>query len=186
MKYFRPVLITVFWGTLAASASLASTALAGGADRFDERMQPVLASYLKIQEALAADSTNGVQAAARSIAQDAVKLDAESVTGEHAAHYRDLPTQLKHAGEAVSRASSLEATREAFKQLSKPMAMWATMSQRPGVDVVFCSTAKSSWVQEHGAVRNPYYGNSMPTCGEVVSGAGHSIGPMKHARHGGT
>ena len=115
MKYLRPVLITVFCGTLVVSASLASTALAGGAGRFDERMQPVLASYLKIQEALAADSANGVQAAARSIAQDAVKLDAESVTGEHAAHYRDLPTQLQRAAAAVSSASSLEATREAVQ-----------------------------------------------------------------------
>ena len=182
MKYFRPVFITVFCGTLIVSASLASRALAGAADSFDGRMQPILASYLKIQVALAADSTDGVQAAAKSIAQDALKLDAKTVTGEHAAHYRDLPTQLQHAAAAVS----LEATREAFKQLSKPMAMWATMSQHPGVDVVFCSMADSSWVQEHGAVRNPYYGRSMPTCGEVVSRAGHSIGPVKHGHHGGT
>jgi len=161
-------------------------AFAGGADEFDERMRPVLASYLDIQEALAADSTDGIQAAARSIAREAVKLDAKSVTGEHTAHYRDLPTQLQRAAAAVSSASSLEATREAFKQLSKPIAMWATMSQHPVVDVVFCSTAKSSWVQQHGAVRNPYYGKSMPTCGEVVSGAGHSIEPMKHGHHNGT
>ena len=45
------------------------------------------------------------------------------------------------------------------------MAMWATMSKPAGVNVVFCSMAKASWLQTDKKIRNPYYGKKMLTCG---------------------
>ena len=34
-----------------------------------------------------------------------------------------------------------------------------------GVRVAFCPMQLKPWMQADGAIRNPYYGSRMPTCG---------------------
>jgi Cu(I)/Ag(I) efflux system membrane fusion protein len=137
-------------------------------------MLPILSKYLKIHKALAGDSVKGVPTVAKSIVESAARLDVKSVTGEHRNHYRAIPTELKKSATALANAASLSQARDAFKALSKPMAMWASMSRPFGVDVVFCSMAGASWLQKSGEIKNPYYGKSMLNCGDVVSGTGSS------------
>ena len=173
----------VVFATAAASAGEKKTT--SGAHLFDKGMQPILASYLKIQAALAGDTMKGVQPASQAIAKEAKRLDGTSVTGEHAAHYAKLPQKLQAAATALAAEASIDRAREAFKELSKPMALWGSMSKPAGIDVVFCSMAKGSWLQKSGAVRNPYHGASMLACGEVVGGADHATKAMKHGKHGG-
>ncbi|MBW2735711.1 MAG: DUF3347 domain-containing protein [Deltaproteobacteria bacterium] len=149
---------------------------------FDKAMGPVFSHYEGIQKALAADSTKGVARAAQKIAKIAAKLKPEGVTGKHAAHYKHLPTKIKTAAKDLAKASDLAAQRKAFMALSRPLAMWATMSKPPGINVVFCSMAKGSWLQRDKSIANPYYGSKMLRCGEVVSGRhkGTAGGHMKH------
>lgn len=156
-----------------------------GTKQFDQEMQPILKEYLKIHKALSEDSTKGVKAAAKSISKATAKLDAKSVTGEHASHYKNLSANIKKAAEALSKANDIKKVREAFKELSRPMAMWGTMSKPDGIDVLFCSMAKGSWLQKAGKVLNPYYGKSMLHCGEVVGGMGHSMKASEHQGHKG-
>ena len=157
-----------------------------GTEKFDRSMAPVLAQYVQIQKALAGDTTKGVTRAAKRIAALAPKLDAESVQGKHAAHYKKMPTKIKAAATKLGKATEIEKQRAAFKELSRPMAMWATMSKPPGVNVVFCSMARGSWLQREKTISNPYYGAKMLRCGEVVAGKdkGTADGHMKHG-HGG-
>ncbi len=157
-----------------ANAGSSSTA------NFDAAMKPVLASYLKIHDALAADTLSGVKTAALAIVTDAKKLDPKGVTGEHAEHYKDLPGKITTAAQHVAAATTLDAARTAFKDLSKPMAMWGTMSKPGGVGVYFCSMAKASWLQKQGDVQNPYFGKDMLGCGEVVGGDATGAHEMKH------
>jgi Cu(I)/Ag(I) efflux system membrane fusion protein len=171
---------------LTATLLTAAPALAcSKMEAFDEGMQPILARYLKIQEKLAADSVDGIGEEAQLISRAASRLDTDDLCGEHAAHLKELPTRVRHAAQVLSDARDIAAAREAFKSLSQPVAMWATMSRPPGVSVVFCEMAKASWLQREGEIRNPYYGSEMRTCGQVVSGAGHSPMPMMHEAHDG-
>ena len=89
---------------------------------------------------------------------------------------------MRGAAQALSKAPDINAARDAFKQLSQPMAMWATMSHPDGVDVLFCSMAKASWLQKHGEVRNPYYGAASLRCGEVLASTAPPA-EMHHERH---
>jgi len=143
-----------------------------GTEKFDRQMEPILNQYLGIGSALSADSLDGVREKAETIAKQASELDSASVSGEHAAHYKNVPANLKKSAQALSKAQSLEGARESFKQLSKPMAMWVTMSKPKNIDVLYCSMAKGSWVQKRGKVSNPYYGPKMLECGEIVGGDG--------------
>ncbi len=148
--------------------SAAGTKAKSGTEEFDGQMAPILQSYLKIGDGLAADSTDDVRTEGERIEKLAPKLDAKSVTGEHAAHYQDLPSKITDAARTLSKAKSLEEARTAYKKLSMPIGMWATMSKPKGIDVVYCDMAKASWLQEKGPVRNPYYGSKMLRCGDVV------------------
>jgi hypothetical protein len=173
------------FGALLATALLSAvpTRAVSGPGAFDESMRTILADYLKIQEKLAADSIKGIAEPAQSIAQAASQLDTSSLSGEHAAHLEDSPAKLRDAAEAVGKATDLNAARESFKDLSRPMAMWATMSRPSGVNVVFCDMAKASWLQREGAIRNPYYGSQMLTCGQVVSQTDNAPMPLAHENH---
>lgn len=171
---------------LASAVVMPGTALASGAAAFDKAMEPILKDYLTIQGALVGDTIKGVESASTSIVTASKKLDPNSVTGEHAEHYRDLPAKLEKAAAALAAAMNINEARDAFKELSKPMAMWGTMSKPKDVVVMFCSMAKASWLQKKGETRNPYMGSKMPGCGEIVGGDMGEMGHMGHEnmKHG--
>lgn len=147
-----------------------------GAAAFDKAMADVVQPYLKIQDALARDTTEGVAEAAKALGAAAAKLEPAKVNGEHAGHYTDVPAKLGEGATALAGAADLAAAREVFKGLSKPMGMWATMAKPDGIDLVYCPMAKGGWLQKTGDIRNPYHGSEMLACGEVVSGPGKKGG----------
>lgn len=153
--------------------------------KFDASMKPLVAPYLAIHKALAADSEKGVAAAARKLVKLAGKVDAGSVSGKHKEHYKGIPAKIKAAAGELAEAKGIKARREAFKKLSRPLAMWVTMSEPEGLSVVFCSMAKGSWLQRDKPIANPYYGKEMLRCGEVVAGKnkGMAGGHMKKGNH---
>lgn len=158
-------LVLLMTGTLAAQAR-------AGTANFDAQMKPVLEAYLPIPKVLAADSTRGVTDAAEKIEKLAGKLDPSSVTGKHARHYKNVPAKLEAAARKMAGATDIATMREGLKELSKPMAMWATMSEPEGISVVYCSMARGSWLQRGTRIHNPYHGARMPHCGEIVAGEG--------------
>jgi hypothetical protein len=162
----QTTLLTVVLAGLAGCTATASAE--SGGEQFDRRMQPILQSYLKIGDTLATDSTEGVRVEAERIAALSAKLDPSVVTGEHASHYADVAAKLKEAAGTLAKSKTLAEGRAAYKKLSMPMGMWASMSKPQGIDVVYCPMAKASWLQKKGAIRNPYHGSEMLRCGQVV------------------
>jgi Cu(I)/Ag(I) efflux system membrane fusion protein len=161
---------TVIVGVLLA-ALLPILAGAAGASEFDRAMEPILAEYLKIQEALAADETEGIEVAVGAIEDLAKTLEPGTANGEHVEHYRNIPENLLAACGKLGGAHDIASIREAFKDLSKPISMWVTMAEPEDMSVMYCSMAKAGWVQRGSEVTNPYYGSEMLRCGEKVGGA---------------
>lgn len=143
-----------------------------GSDKFNEQMQPILEQYLKIPKALAADKTDGVKVAGKNIEKLTSKLESSTVSGEHAKHFRDIPVKIKKAAKKLRQSKDIKAMREALKELSKPMALWASMAKPKGISVAYCSMAPGSWLQRGTVIANPYYGSKMLRCGEIVAGDG--------------
>ena len=170
----RPVVyLVVFAAMLLANLGHADTR------DFDQQMQPVLEAYLKIPKTLAADGIDGVVEAAKTVATLAENLDSSQVTGMHVKYYKNVSANIKAAAKKLAAAKDIAAMREALKDLSKPMSMWATMSQPKGVSVMYCSMAPGSWLQSNDTViANPYYGAKMLRCGEIVGGEGVCPGPF--------
>ncbi len=165
---------------LIALSLLTITPAFAGTEAFDRQMASIQAEYARIHRALAGDNLDGVADAARRIVTLSGQLDPSTVTGEHADHYQALPSKIQTAAARLADATDLQAARAAFKDLSKPMAMWVTMSRPDGLNVVYCSMAKGSWIQQGTTILNPYEGSSMLHCGEIVSGAHTGHGGMEH------
>ena len=155
-----------------------------GEDLFDETMDKITLEYLKIKDTLANDKTDNVRENAKAIMVLAEKSDISNVAEKHKDHFKKLPTKILTAAKELSEAKDIKAMRAAFNDLSKPMAMWATMVKPSGVNVVYCSMAPGSWLQAGKEIRNPYYGASMLKCGQIVSeGASEKHICTKECKH---
>jgi Cu(I)/Ag(I) efflux system membrane fusion protein len=154
-----------------------------GTQQFDQSMQPVVEAYLIIQEALADDKTDGVKSAAEKVAALSDNLDPDTVTGEHATHYKDVPARIKTAALKLAKEKEIGPMRDAFKALSRPMAMWATMSKPEDIYLMYCPMAKASWLQRDDDIRNPYHGHDMLRCGEIVGAESHDENPHHHMKN---
>lgn len=70
---------------------------------------------------------------------------------------------------SISSNQDLKKQREAFKSLSKSTYELIKVSN-PAQTVYYqyCPMADANWLSKEKAVKNPYYGTSMLTCGNVV------------------
>jgi hypothetical protein len=116
---------------------------------------PMLDAYFRVHAALSDDRIDGVQADAAAIATAAKGL------GEAGA-------PIAQAADALAGAADLAAARKAFGPLSDALVAYteATMTAGKGIHAMFCPMANKQWLQKDDAVRNPYFGKSMLTCGE--------------------
>lgn len=134
---------------------LPQAALASTGDTFAMLIEP----YEDVRQALLHDTSDGV-------AEKAVKI--RDVAKEHAAD-DGLLAKISDAAGKLAEASDLDNAREAFYEISKLMVQYRSKAGGDGLPVVvYCSMAKKSWLQPEGEIGNPYYGQSMARCGEVV------------------
>ena len=162
MKILKMMILTVgSLGLLLASAE---------ASTFDE----VMAHYEPIRLALLEDSMEGVNGHGRAIADELRSLQGDFSPARAGASVGAAEVVLEKLGEMIAaadtlaKASTLEAARDAFYELTKPLVRWrqgVSSDDRPRV--AYCSMYKRSWLQPGEEIGNPYGG--MPRCGEIVA-----------------
>ena len=127
-------------------------------DALMEPVKSVLDHYLKIQGELAKDSIKGVDEHAAAIAK-AVKGDDMKMLSPDVAKQADMLAQAK----------DLKAARAAFKPLSASLVKYLA-DNKAGVGTyheAYCPMVKASWLQTGKAIKNPYMGKEMLSCGEL-------------------
>jgi len=157
---------------LVLAATLAGPAAANDADAFDR----ITDRYETVRLALLADSTEGVQENAadihRTAENPAADFDAEAagVDPAKAEQVRELLPEIVEAAGDLADAGDLQTARDAFYALSKPLVRYrAAVTDGDLPAVVYCPMAKRSWLQaEADEIGNPYHGQSMAKCGEIV------------------
>lgn len=131
--------------------------------------------YDAIRLALLADSTEGLVEHATALQQKAGSLletFSAAQAGVPEAAASDTEATLR---EIEAKASSLAATRdlvsarEDFFTLTQPMARYRKLTGDQRTVVAYCSMAQKAWIQPEGEIGNPYLGQEMPGCGEVIS-----------------
>lgn len=161
----------LFLLALGMVVTTASAGLAQGSTAFDR----MTAHYERIRQALLHDSTDQVATAAARIGDVLEALEAnldETAAGIRPGSGDDLRALLpaiRAAAADLAGAENIAEAREAFGAMSKAMVRYRQLTPEPELAVAFCSMAQQVWLQPKGEIGNPYYGQSMARCGEIVS-----------------
>jgi hypothetical protein len=141
---------------LAALVLMTAVTISGGVQA-SESLKAIVQSYLALQSQLAMDKTDDVKGPARAIAAQAVTMGKEG-------------TEIAKAASRLESAPDLKSARDAFGALSDAVIAagkaegWKDVE---GVRLAFCPMVRRSWLQKDQQIRNPYYGATMLTCGEL-------------------
>jgi hypothetical protein len=164
-------LLFSIYATLFLATAGATTAHQGhGIHTFDH----ISAHYEKVRLALAEDTLQGVPLEAQAIhnAIEALRTnfaaEAAGVEAAKAEKVRELLPELAKAALSLSTATDLEAARDAFYSVSKPLVRYRSVVDGHRPAVAYCPMARRSWLQPEGEIGNPYYGQAMLTCGDLV------------------
>ena len=131
--------------------------------------------YEAIRQALLNDTTQGVAAHAESIRQatEALREDFDvttaSIPADRSADCLEILPDIQNGAALLAAAGTLDKARDLFGELSRTMVEYRQMLVEPESVVAYCSMAKKTWIQPKGEIGNPYYGQSMARCGEIVS-----------------
>ncbi|MHA4807887.1 DUF3347 domain-containing protein [Flavitalea flava] len=126
-------------------------------------LSTLLTSYYAIKDALVAGNANAASSNAAVFLSTAKDMDDKTMPSAS----RDALVQ--DAGNIAS-AKDLNRKREYFARFSTDLfavAKTVKLTAQP-VYEMYCPMKKAYWLSNVQAVKNPYFGNAMLTCGKVV------------------
>ncbi|MBL0739020.1 DUF3347 domain-containing protein [Flavobacterium sp. GN10] len=135
----------------------------------DSQLQSVYDAYFSVKDALIKSDSKltSAKAAALLTAITAVKMD-KLKSNEHTA-WMKVVKKLTADAKSISTTTDLKKQRETFKSLSKnTYDLIKVANPDQPVYKQYCPMADADWLSKEKAVKNPYYGSSMLTCGNVV------------------
>lgn len=128
-----------------------------------EQTDPLLTSYYNLKDALVKSNATTASVSAVEFAKALQEMDKEKLKAE------DRKSLLADA-EAISKTNDIKVQREKFATLSVNMfelAKTVKLSAEP-VYQQYCPMKKAYWLSNEPAIKNPYYGSQMLTCGKVT------------------
>jgi len=135
----------------------------------DSQLQSVYDAYFSVKDALIKSDSKLTSAKAATLltAITAVKMD-KLRSNEHTV-WMKVVKKLTADAKSISATTDLKKQRETFKSLSKSTYDLIKVST-PSEPIYkqYCPMADADWLSKEKAVKNPYYGSSMLTCGNVV------------------
>ncbi|BDU23425.1 MULTISPECIES: DUF3347 domain-containing protein [unclassified Flavobacterium] len=135
----------------------------------DSQLQNVYDAYFTVKDALIKSDSKLTSAKAKDLlnAITAVKMD-KLKSNEHTV-WMKVVKKLTADAKNISATTDLKKQRETFKSLSKnTYDLIKVSSPEQPIYKQYCPMADADWLSKEKAVKNPYYGSSMLTCGNVV------------------
>ena len=130
--------------------------------------------YEEVRHALLHDHLKGVPKQGKKIGSTVAKLekdlsaDAAGVSKESTKKLMPILAETKKAAHQLENAQDIETARTAFYTLTKSLVRYRGLTTGAKPKIAYCSMAKRSWLQPGKDIGNPYYGQSMASCGEIV------------------
>lgn len=127
------------------------------------QLSQLLNHYYSIKDALVTGSNTNASASAEQFIKTLNTIDYKAVSEGN------VNALLKDAT-SISEAKDIKKQRDQFANLSSNMTALAKavkLSSQP-IYQVYCPMKKANWLSNEPAIKNPYFGNAMLTCGKVV------------------
>jgi Protein of unknown function (DUF3347) len=134
-------------------------------------LNSVLTGYYKVKDALVSSDSKAAAAASADLLQSITKIDMSAIPVKDHMAFMNLQNKLAFDSRHISESTDINHQREHFTSLSANMgtlAKQAHLAQEP-VYQEYCPMKKSYWLSSDTAIKNPYYGASMPDCGKVTA-----------------
>ncbi|MXO06145.1 DUF3347 domain-containing protein [Flavobacterium sp. HBTb2-11-1] len=160
--------LTVVFSANTVQAKTNNTELAA-IETADSQLQSVYDAYFTVKDALIKSDSKLTSAKAKDLltAITAVKMD-KLKNNEHTV-WMKVVKKLTADAKSISATTDLKKQRETFKSLSKSTYdLIKVSSPEQPIYKQYCPMADADWLSKEKAVKNPYYGSSMLTCGNVV------------------
>lgn len=145
------------------------------APAFQEQLTDVYRAYLRLQEALAADDPKGAKSATTDVQEALSSVGMELLEGKAHMAWMPLAKGMEESMSTIASAADLGAMRSAFDPLSASLTgaiRQYGLKNAPPVYVAHCPMAfdgkGANWLQSATEITNPYFGATMPGCGEIV------------------
>ena len=138
---------------------------------FSQGISAVIAAYFQVKNSLVKDQMP--TAANQILTQALVKVNASAGTGKDQAKWEKIKTELSLAAGKLKAAKDLPTARTHFSSLSSSIIQLAETYQLAQKVVYqdYCPMAFNNkggyWLSETEDIKNPYFGASMLSCGEV-------------------
>lgn len=123
----------------------------------------LLTQYYAIKDALVSGNASTAAAKASEFVKTANSIDNKALPEA------SRTALLKDAGD-ISKTKDIKKQREYFAGFSDHMFALAKTTELSAEPIykAYCPMKKANWLSSTTTIKNPYYGNSMLTCGKVV------------------
>ena len=172
----KPLLVILIAGLLAGSAHANHLFVKGNeipliaADSAKQStLAPLLNAYYGLKNALVNSDANAAASKAADFLKAVNAVDMKTLSaGEHKT-FMSLQDKLSFDARHISEVKNISHQREHFASLSLNMVTLAKAANLSGQAVYedYCPMKKAYWLSDEAAIKNPYFGNEMLTCGQV-------------------
>ncbi|HWV70895.1 MULTISPECIES: DUF3347 domain-containing protein [Flavobacteriales] len=134
---------------------------------------PIVADYLSLKNALVSDDANAAADAGKKLFATLNKVDMKTVPADNHKKYMDITDDIKENAEHIGdNAGKIDHQREHLASLSEDISDLITLFGSPQALYqdhcpMFNDGKGAIWLSESKAIKNPYYGSKMITCGMV-------------------
>jgi hypothetical protein len=130
----------------------------------------VLTSYYTIKDALVNGNSSLAASSANTFLQTLYAVDPDVLQGKEKEAFVSLKHKLGNDATQIARAKKIEEQRTWFASLSLNMWDVVKAGDYKGITIYqeYCPMKKTYWISKEAAIKNPYYGKQMLTCGKVT------------------
>lgn len=134
------------------------------------QLSPILNAYYSVKNALVSSNATAAAAKAGELVNAINGIDMKALSATDHTAFMATQDKLKKDAETIAASNKIEAQRIAFSTLSNnifTLAKAARLSAEP-VYQQYCPMKKMYWLSSETAIKNPYYGKMMLSCGKVT------------------
>ena len=130
---------------------------------------PLLSKYYDLKNALINSDAAGASKYANEFITLVKTVDVKTLAPNEQSLFQSLKGKLIDDANDVASGKDLVKQRAALQTLSDNMIMLVrTAKPSKRTYVAYCPMKKAYWLSAEPVIKNPYYGNSMLTCGKVT------------------
>lgn len=129
----------------------------------------LLTSYYDIKNALVNSDAALAATKAAEFSKALTGIDMKSISSADMGNVMELQSKLGADAKDISQSKNIAAQREHFADFSANLFKLAKIIKLTSEAVYYnyCPMKKSYWISDNAAIKNPYFGKEMLTCGSV-------------------